>query len=57
MGHSVRFPHVISCNINDETYCWLKQEVEAQHRTLGDYVRHIIMVYKEAKEQKNKKGV
>ena len=56
MGHSVKFPHTITANFDDETYCWLKQEVETQHRTLGNYVRHIILTYKQAKEQKNKKG-
>ena len=56
VGHSVRFPHTITTNLTDETYCWLKQEVETQHRTLADYIRHIILTYKQAKEQKNKKG-
>lgn len=56
MGHSVRFPHTITANFDDETYCWLKHEVDAQHRTLADYIRHIILVYKNAKEAKNKKG-
>ena len=56
VGHSVRFPHTITSNLTDETYCWLKQEVDAQHRTLSDYVRHIILTYKQAKEAKNKKG-
>ena len=55
MGHSVRFPHPITTNLTDETYCWLKQEVDAQHRTLGDYIRHIILTYKNAKEAKIRK--
>ena len=55
MGHPVRFPHTITTNLTDETYCWLKQEVETQHRTLGGYVRHIILTYKQAKEAKIRK--
>ena len=55
MGHSVRFPHPITTNLTDETYSWLKQEVETQHRTLADYIRHIILTYKQAKEAKIRK--
>lgn len=53
----VKYPNKFHMRVDDATFAWLSIEADAQHRPLTDYVRHIILVYKNAKEAKNKKGV